>query len=49
MVWNTDLVEETVELANNSVDLLGEITRIHPVEAWVLMKRAMRVWVYVAG
>lgn len=29
MVWNPDLVKETVKLANNGVNLLGKITRVH--------------------
>lgn len=40
MVRDTNLVEETVELANNGVDLLGEITRIHPRKADVGYRRS---------
>lgn len=31
MVWHTDLVKETVQLADNGIDLLGQVAGIHLV------------------
>lgn len=45
MVRNTDLVEETVKLANDGADLLGKVTRVHGAKTPMSMKRTVRVWV----